>query len=318
MIPVEYRDRLGIEPGMEVNVLIRGQFLIVELDTDIESDIEFLEGYKGKLGEQAFDMNSVEDIIKDLLEQQFYAGENFIVDRVGNQKMLIRGSDRIIKESIKILSHASRHWLDGNYVETIREFAEALDLDFAILLSTFRRKLDSMAPGGDMSMIEVMGGEVVFSLAVATAVTHFRERVGDIVTERIVKRAEERGYIKALGQDTVENLITQQLAERYSILMNLRTLRELARTSVKSTGERAYSTKVEELLDEFDDKNTPQKVIDRRKRTYRRRLARARDEGREIDRDQLREELGLDAIVVDDEEEELTEDAMPSMPSFDF
>ena len=321
VIPAEYRDRLGIEPGMEVHVRIRGQFLLIEIDTDIEADIEYLEKYRGQLGETTFDMNSVEDIIRDLLEQQFYDGENYIIDRVGNEKVLVRGSDRIIEESIKILSHASRHWLDGNYVETVREFAEALDLDFPILLATFKQKLDSMIPNGDLSMIATMGGEVVFSMIVATAITHFRERVGDMVTEKLIKRAEERGFVKALGLDTVESLVTQQLAERYSILMNLRTLRELARTSVKSTGERIFSKRTEEMLDEFDEKNTPKKVIERRKRTFRRRIAKARDEGRDIDREELRTELGLDAIVVDDDEDderELEDNSMPEMPSFDF
>ena len=71
----------------------------------------------------------------------------------------------------------------------------------------------------------------------------------------------------------------------------------------------------------FDETNTPRKVIERRKRTYRRRLAKAREEGEDIDKDALKKELGLDAIIVEDtqeEEEELGEDEMPAMPSFDF
>ncbi|MHA2504003.1 MAG: AbrB/MazE/SpoVT family DNA-binding domain-containing protein [Candidatus Kariarchaeaceae archaeon] len=324
VIPSEYRERLGIEPGTEVVVRIRGQFLLIELDTDIEGDIAFLEQYSGQLEEGTFDMNSCEDIIRDLIEQQFYEGGDIITDRVGNQKITIRGADRIIAESIKILSHASRHWLDGNYVECLREFSEALDLDFPLLLATFRGKLDAMIPGGDLEMVQMMGGEVIFSMVVSTAITHFRERVGDMVTERLIKRAEEKGYIKSLGEDTVVGLVTKQLAERYSILMNLRTLRELARTSVKSVGQRMFTKLGEEMLDEFGMETTPLKVIERRKRTYRRRLAKAREEGKALtdaEKEKLRKELGLDSIIVEEsiaEEEEPDEEAMPEIPSFDF
>lgn len=323
VIPAPYRERLGIEPGMEVNVRIRGQVLVIELDTDIAGDIAFLEEIKGTLQESEFDMNSVEEIIRDLLCQQFYQGDDVLTDRVGKESIVIRGSDAIINETVKILTLASRHWLKGSYTETLREFADDLDLDFSSLLFNYVQKIRSMMPGGDTSMIEMMGGEVPFSMAVSTALTHFRERVGDLVTERLIKQAEEREYIAKLGKDTVDELITKSLAERYSILMNLRTLRELARTSVKSVGQRKFISISEELLDEYDELTTPDHVIKRRERQLRRRIQKARESGQEFDRERLKEEVGLADVRRpqsgrEDEDDDEDSEALPEMPSFDF
>ena len=51
VIPAHMRDRLNIKPGMEVNFRMRGQFLIVEIDTDVEANVKYLRSLDWILGD---------------------------------------------------------------------------------------------------------------------------------------------------------------------------------------------------------------------------------------------------------------------------
>ncbi|MDH5644604.1 MAG: AbrB/MazE/SpoVT family DNA-binding domain-containing protein [Candidatus Heimdallarchaeota archaeon] len=313
VVPAKYRDRLGIEPGMKVSFRIRGQVLVVELDTDIDKDLEYLRGKKGKLGEADLAEGGIQEIIMDLLSQQFYRGDDTLTDRVGRESVKIRGSDAILQEVVSMLHHSARYWMNGDYIETLREFADNLELDFPTLLSRLVQKLKNMEVGGQ-DMISLMGGEVIFSMAIGEAITQFRVRVGDQVTELIYKEAQELGYVKRLGEETVEELVARKLADHYSILMNLRVLRELARSSVRTIGKRDFEKYNNSLIESFVSEKTPEHIIKRRER----RIKRLRRKGIEVDE----EEFLYNPTVDDDDDEEMDgeifENDLPDLPSFDY
>lgn len=323
VIPKKYRDRLGIDPGMEVVVRIRGQYLIVEIDHDVQADVEFLASLSGQLGEQEIEMPMIEDILNDLIKQQFYHGDDILTDRINQTTLKIRGSGVIIEQTVKIMAQASRNWLKGDYVECLRQFADALDIDFLALLAAYVRTLKNMLPGGDLSMIQMMGGEIPYTMAVSTCLTHFREKVGDVVTESLIKLAEERGYVDDMGEEAVEDMITQSLAEKYSILMNLRTLREMARTSVKFVGARQFNLLSDEMLNGFADHGKSESEKRQAVRKERRDRRKGKGKPKDPSSPDISEELDIPAIpdmdIFDQKGEEPKEDnEMPDLPEFDF
>ena len=302
------RDRLDIEPGQEVNFRIRGQVLIVELETDIQQNIKYLNSVD--LSTDSLDETQAHEIISDLLNQQFYNGNDNLTDRVGKRIIKIRGTDAIVTEVLNILTHSSRFWINGNPVETLREFSKDFDLDFPTLVKKFSDKIRNMLLGGE-DLIAIMGGEVVFAMAVGEALSQFRTRVGDIVTESLFKNAIERGYVKKLGVDTIEDLITRSLADDYSILMNLRVLKEFAKVNLKSVGQRKYRELSEEMLDSFKHVRTPEHVIKRRERRQRRK--KGSSVTKQVYENEIPPEDEKPLETFSDEE-----DMMPDLPSFDF
>ncbi|MCE7733712.1 MAG: AbrB/MazE/SpoVT family DNA-binding domain-containing protein [Candidatus Heimdallarchaeota archaeon] len=316
VIPAKYRDRLDIKAGMEVKFSIRGQILQVEVVHDVVEDIKFLEDRGGKLGEADFDDAQMGEIINDLLSQQFYEGSDILTDRIGREKYKIRGADSIIQETIKILVHGGRYWLEGNYVKTFHEYAELFELDFASIVSNFNNKLKGMEMGGP-SMISMMGGEVIFAMAIGEVLTQFRTRVGDETQERLIRETEILGYTEALGEETVEEIIIGGLAEKYSILMNLRVLRELARVSIKSLGSRRFEKIAENLLKEFEGKVMPDHIKKRIERRYKRASKRAKEMGIPFDQKPPLADVS-DQQTSNEQEEEDIETDIPDLPSFDF
>ena len=120
-----------------------------------------------------------------------------------------------------------------------------------------------------------------------------------------------RGFTDRLGGEIVEDKIIGGLADKYSILMNLRVLREMARCSVRSIGQRKFDTISHELLTEIEDLETPPEVIARRKRRERRRrqkegLPPQSPSGRAV------------RIKKESVEEPDDDETVPDMPSFDF
>ncbi|MHA2032296.1 MAG: AbrB/MazE/SpoVT family DNA-binding domain-containing protein [Candidatus Kariarchaeaceae archaeon] len=316
VIPAKYRDRLEINPGMEVKFSIRGQILQVEVVHDVVEDILYLEEKSGHLGESDFDDAQMGEIIHDLLSQQFYEGSDILTDRIGREKYKIRGADSIVQETIKILVHGGRFWLEGNYLKTFHEYADLFELDFASIISNFNNKLKGMEMGGP-SMISMMGGEVIFAMAIGEVLTQFRTRVGDETQERLIREAEILGYTEALGDETVEEIIIGGLAEKYSILMNLRVLRELARVSIKSLGSRRFDKIAETLLNEFEGMVMPEHIKKRIVRRHKRASKKAKEKGLPFD-----QKLPFDETMTPSEpiKEVETEDEteIPELPSFDF
>jgi AbrB family looped-hinge helix DNA binding protein len=260
VIPANYRDRLGIEGGMEVMFRIRGHYLLVELDTDVDTDLKYLRDKKNKLVEEDIaNDQTIREIVYDLLSQQFYHGNDLLTDRVGRREYKIRGSDSIIQQVVEMLVHAGRHWQQGNYIDTLKEFADDLELDFPSLLS----KLVN-------NMIRMMGGEVIFSMAIGEALMQFRTRIGDETRERLLKEANVLGYVSKLGNQLVEDVVIGGLSDEFSILLNLKVLRELARMSVKSVGERKFNVISGELLSEFEQLEIPDDELRRRERRRKR------------------------------------------------
>ncbi|MFV2015285.1 MAG: AbrB/MazE/SpoVT family DNA-binding domain-containing protein [Candidatus Heimdallarchaeota archaeon] len=316
VIPSKFRDRLRIEPGMEVKFSIRGQILQVEIVHDVVENIRYLDEKTGKLGESDFDDAQMGEIISDLLSQQFYEGSDILTDRIGREKYKIRGADSIIQEAIKILVHGGRHWLEGNYVKTFHEYADLFELDFASIVSKFNNKIKGMEMGGP-SMIAMMGGEVIFAMAIGEVLTQFRTRVGDETQERLIREAEILGYAEALGDETVEEIVIGGLAEKYSILMNLRVLRELARVSIKSLGSRRFEKIAENLLKEFEGKVMPDYIKKRIERRYKRASKRAKDRGIPFDQEPPFAD-SMDHAIEEVPEEEESDTEIPDLPSFDF
>ncbi|MHA2404419.1 MAG: AbrB/MazE/SpoVT family DNA-binding domain-containing protein [Candidatus Kariarchaeaceae archaeon] len=270
VIPANYRDRLGIEGGMEVMFRIRGHYLLVELDTDVDTDLKYLRDKKNKLVEEDIaNDQTIREIVYDLLSQQFYHGNDLLTDRVGRREYKIRGSDSIIQQVVEMLVHAGRHWQQGNYIDTLKEFADDLELDFPSLLSKLVNKFRSMEVGGD-DMIRMMGGEVIFSMAIGEALMQFRTRIGDETRERLLKEANVLGYVSKLGNQLVEDVVIGGLSDEFSILLNLKVLRELARMSVKSVGERKFNVISGELLSEFEQLEIPDDELRRRERRRKR------------------------------------------------
>ncbi|MCH8906487.1 MAG: AbrB/MazE/SpoVT family DNA-binding domain-containing protein [Candidatus Heimdallarchaeota archaeon] len=328
VIPAKYRDRLNIDPGMEVQFRIRGHYLLVELNTNVEQEVKYLRvTMKDKLGHLDFDEGGMDEIIRDLISQQFYVGQDMLTDRVGRTQYKIRGADSIVNEVVKLLVHAGRHWLEGKYVETFHEFSEDLELDFASLISRFNNKMRSMAMGGD-DMIAMMGGEVVFAMAIGEVLTQFRTRVGDETQERIFKEAVIQGYTSKLGEETVEDAIIARLADKYSILMNLRVLREMARVSINSIGVRKFEKISGSLLDELTELEMPfhiRRRIERRKKRVEKKqqdIAMGITPADDDDDDEFDDsEMEMVMPSTDDESKEEIESELemdiPSMPDFD-
>ncbi len=290
MIPSDFRNRLDIKPGMEVNFRIRGNFLIIEIDTDVEGDIKYLEDKKGLLGEDDFDETQLHEIIEDLLTQQFYESDDFLTDRIAKKKIKIRGSDSIVKKSIIMMTNSAMPWFKGDFVQTLKNFSSDLDLDFHELISRYVYKLRSMELGGP-EMMEMMGGEVLISMAIGEALSQFRTRVGDIVTELLIKEATTRGFVGEYGIKSVDESITKYLAEEYSILMNLRVLREFARVNLQSVAQRDFDILSLEMLDKIEEMEDPKRKKKRSKR---------------------------EKSKIIEGEDELSNDVQPALPDFDF
>jgi hypothetical protein len=292
---------------MEVQFRIRGHYLLVEIDTDVARDLQYLRDKENNLGnEDISDETQMQEIVYDLLSQQFYHGSDVLTDRVGRQEYKIRGSDSIIQQVVEMMVYAGRFWMEGNYVDTLKEFADDLELDFPLLLSRFVDKLRSMEAGGD-DMIRMMGGEVIFSMAVGEALMQFRTRIGDETRERLLKEAEVEGYVEKLGDETIEETVIAGLADKYSILLNLRVLRELARMSVKSVGERNFIRISKEMLSDIGVLEVPDHIIRRRERRKKRAEKRAREK--------ISEETD-DEIPPPIEEEIEDTDEIPELPDF--
>ncbi len=321
VIPAPYRDRLGIESGMEVQFRIRGHYLLVELNTEVTNDLRYLKQKKGGLGAEDLDDTNLQEIIYDLLAQQFYHGKNILTDRIGRKQYEIRGSDSIVQQVIDMMVHSGRHWLEENFADTLKEFADNLEIDFPSLLSKFVTKLRSMEVGGD-DMIKMMGGEVIFSMAVGEALMQFRTRIGDETRERLLKEADVLGYVDKLGDETIEDIVIGHLADKYSILLNLRVLRELARMSVKSVGDRDFMAISKELLSEFKELETPAHIIRRRER---RRKRAAKNKGKISPK--VKEGEAISSVVEDEirkpvlpDVDDMKDDSdfdLPEMPDFD-
>lgn len=290
VIPSDFRNRLDIKPGMEVNFRIRGNFLILEIDTDVKGDIKYLEDKKGKLGEKDFDETQLHEIVEDLLTQQFYDSDDFLTDRIAKKKIKIRGSDSIVKKSIIMITNSAMPWFEGDFVQALKNFSSDLDLDFHELISRYVYKLRSMELGGP-EMMEMMGGEVLVSMAIGEALSQFRTRVGDIVTELLIKEATTRGFVIEYGIRSVDESITKYLAEEYSILMNLRVLREFARVNLQSVAQRDFNILSLEMLDKIEEIGDPRRKKKRAK--------------------------GKKSILIEGEDEP-TNDVQPAMPDFDF
>lgn len=290
VIPSDFRNRLDIKPGMEVNFRIRGNFLILEIDTDVKGDIKYLEDKKGKLGENDFDETQLHEIVEDLLTQQFYDSDDFLTDRIAKKKIKIRGSDSIVKKSIIMITNSAMPWFEGDFVQALKNFSSDLDLDFHELISRYVYKLRSMELGGP-EMMEMMGGEVLVSMAIGEALSQFRTRVGDIVTELLIKEATTRGFVIEYGIRSVDESITKYLAEEYSILMNLRVLREFARVNLQSVAQRDFNILSLEMLDKIEEIGDPRRKKKRAK--------------------------GKKSILIEGEDEP-TNDVQPAMPDFDF
>ncbi|RMG19968.1 MAG: AbrB/MazE/SpoVT family DNA-binding domain-containing protein [Methanobacteriota archaeon] len=257
VVPAKYRKRLDIHPQDKMNFRIRGHFLIVEKARETTKNINYLREKKGKLGEEFLSPDELEDIIRDLLYQQFYRGNNYVTDRVGRSEYKVLGAQAILDEVVEVFKEGSEPWLHGDYVETLRHFAEDLDLDFPTLLEEFVKKMKNLEVMGPIT--DKDGASIVYALAIGETLSEFRTRVGDMVTENLIKEAEvvkselensEDPNIKVenYSAEELEDIITQKLADKYSILMNLRVLKELAKVSLKSIGQRQYKKISEELF----------------------------------------------------------------------
>lgn len=247
VVPAKYRKRLDIHPEDRMNFRIRGNILIVEKEQDTSTNIKYLQSKKGMFGDEHLSREDLEDVVRDLLQQQFYKGENQITDRVGQMALKIRGSDAIVEEVIQVLTHSSMPWLEGDYTQVLRNFAEDLELDFPSLLGQFTikmRNMEMMIPPEDRD-----SASILFAMGIGETLSEFRTRVGDIVTERLIKEAivvkefmrDEPDFVgEELHALELEDIITDELAQNYSILMNLKVLKELAKVSIKSVGERKF------------------------------------------------------------------------------
>jgi AbrB family looped-hinge helix DNA binding protein len=247
VVPAKYRKRLSIKPEDRMNFRIQGNILIVEKAQDTAADIEYLKGKEGLFGEEFLSREDIEDVVRDLLMQQFYKGDNVITDRVGNTSIRIRGSQVIIDEVISVLTHSAEPWLQGDYTQNLRNFAEDLELDFPSLLAEFAIKMKNMEmllPPNDRDTASIL-----VALAIGETLSEFRTRVGDIVTEKLIKEATvvkefmkaESDFVgKHITPNDLEDIITDELAQNFSILMNLKVLKELAKVSIKSVGERKF------------------------------------------------------------------------------
>ncbi len=257
VVPAKYRKRLDINPQDKMNFRIRGHFLIVEKARETSKNINYLREKKGKFGEEFLSPDELEDIIRDLLYQQFYRGNNYVTDRVGRSEYKVLGAQAILDEVVEVFKEGSEPWLRGDYVETLRRFAEDLDLDFPTLLEEFVKKMKNLEVMGPIT--DKDGASIVYALAIGETLSEFRTRVGDMVTENLIKEAEvvrneltnsedPNLKIENYSPEELEDIITQKLADRYSILMNLRVLKELAKVSLKSIGQRQYKKISEELF----------------------------------------------------------------------
>ncbi len=266
VVPAKYRKRLDINPKDKMNFRIRGHFLIVEKARETSKNIQYLKEKRGKFGEKYLTQDELEDIIRDLLYQQFYRGNNYVTDRVGSSEYKVLGAQAILDEVVEVFKEGSEPWLQGDYVETLRRFAEDLDLDFPTLLEEFVKKMKNLEVMGPIT--DKDGASIVYALAIGETLSEFRTRVGDIVTENLIKEAEvvrtelenkndpdllEINY----SAEELEDIITQKLADKYSILMNLRVLKELAKVSLKSIGQRHYKKISQELFDSIFKKQPP-------------------------------------------------------------
>jgi hypothetical protein len=243
-----------------------------------------------------------------------------LTDRVGRREYKIRGSDSIIQQVVEMLVHAGRHWQQGNYIETLKEFADDLELDFPSLLSKLVSKFRSMEVGGD-DMIRMMGGEVIFSMAVGEALMQFRTRIGDETRERLLKEANVLGYVSKLGNQLVEDVVIGGLSDEFSILLNLKVLRELARMSVKSVGERKFNVISGELLSEFEQLEIPDDEVRRRERRRRRAKKKVRKKKATILKKEQEEEVQepYSSDIVPFPDPDTSDDAfdLPEIPDID-
>ncbi len=281
---------MGIISGTEVIFRIRGQNLVLELKTNPEQDIKFFQSLSGKLGEHELDENMFYSIISELLYQQFYEGHDILVDRVAKKRIKIRGADSIISKSITMLVKSSIPWLSGEYVDVIRNLSIDLDLDFPTMLANLSNKLRAMQAGGD-DMIAMMGGQVIFSMTISEALTLFRSKVGDIVTEKLIKEAQIRPFSSKISKKQLNIQITRMLAEDYSILMNLTVLKELAKANLKFIAQRDFNIILRDMLDNLELEIS----------------------GRKINRDNDEKS----ALMVDDDNT-LDNNGLPELPSFDL
>ncbi len=312
VIPKHLRDRLNIKPGMEVNWRIRGQFLVVELKTDVKKNIEFLNSKD--LGAEGLDEEMCTSIIRDLVYQQFYTGsDDKITDRIGNKVVQVRGADAIIRTVIDVLAYASRHWRNGHPVETLREFAHDFELDFPTVIARFSTKIENMLLGGE-DLIQLMGGEVVYAMAVGEILSQFRTRIGDLVTESLFKDAHERGYIAKLDYETVENLITKSLADEYSILMNLKVLQEFAKINLNTVGKFDYDKLAAEMLDSYKNEETPIHIIKRRERRAKRQNKKIKPSKKTTKSTNIRPK----SFKVLEKSTDKKDEQIPDLPDFDF
>lgn len=265
VVPAKFRRRLRIAPKDIVNFRIRGQILIVEKSSDIAANIDFLYQHQGNFGENFLTNQDIKEIISDLLFQQFYKGDNYLTDRMNQMAVRVSGAEAILDEVIKILVEDTTNWLNGNYTATLQKFAEDLNLDFPTLLEEFTKKVEILFMASPPVNRDL--ASIIFSLAVGETFSEFRTRIGDIVTERLIKEAivekSERMHNEDftggnLSPTQLEEIITEKLTAEYSLLLNLRVLKELARVTLKTVGEKKFNEMSQSLFDDlFVEKTEP-------------------------------------------------------------
>lgn len=199
-----------------------------------------------------FDKIQMEEIVHDLLIQQFYKGNDFLTDRFGIIEYKVPGADLILNSLREIIVIAGRYWLEGNCADTLKEFAVIFDLHYPVLISNLVNKLRNINFGSDE-----MDGEIVFSMALGEALMQFRIKVSIKTRKSIIIEADKLGIVDRIGHANLEDIITGELKNNYSILLTLHVLSEYARITEKSSRKITFDQITQQLLSEFQKLNSP-------------------------------------------------------------
>ena len=124
----------------------------------IEGYILFIADKKTDLKENHLDKRKLYRILEGVLEQQFYIGEDYIVDRIGTNKIRIKNADLIINDTLLKLIDASSEWLIGRYSETIIKYSLLFNISFIEIMINFKEKYDRLVTNLED---EMTNGEII-------------------------------------------------------------------------------------------------------------------------------------------------------------
>lgn len=216
----------------------------------IEGYILFIADKKTDLKENHLDKRKLYRILEGVLEQQFYIGEDYIVDRIGTNKIRIKNADLIINDTLLKLIDASSEWLIGRYSETIIKYSLLFNISFIEIMINFKEKYDRLVTNLEDEMIN---GEIIFTMFASSVITLFRKKLGEEVISDILVEGNKLQKLENIDDKILRNIFMEKLVDRFSIILNIKTINVLAIITDRQGDNEKYIENIYSLLDDVDE-----------------------------------------------------------------